>query len=123
MPHQESKKLVLLLSHNSNSDKSTVAFTIANAALSGGTEVAIFLTSDGVELSREGSCDLTTVRPFKPINELIDSFVEAGGVLWSCSPCFQHRGLDPKETVEGAVVTGATSLLEWIAAGASTLSL
>lgn len=123
MSDTKSKKLVLLLSHNSNDDKSTVAFTIANAALSGGMEVAVFLTSDGVEVSRDGACDHTTVRPFKPINELIDGFMENGGVLWSCAPCFQHRGLDAKETVEGTIVTGAGPLLEWVADGASTICL
>lgn len=123
MEENNSKKLVVLVSHNANDDKSTVAFTVANAALAKGLEVGVFLTSDGAELSRDGGCDLTTVRPFKPIQELIDGFVAGGGVLWACSPCFQHRGLKETETVEGTVVTGAGPMLEWIAAGASTLSL
>ncbi len=55
MSESAPKKLVLLLAHNANDDKSTVAFTIANAALSSGMEVAIFLTSDGVEVSRDRS--------------------------------------------------------------------
>ncbi len=112
-----------MLSHNTNSDKSTVAFTIANAALSTGMEVAIFLTSDGVELSRDNGCEFTAVRPFKPISELIEGFVDNGGVLWTCAPCFKHRGLEPQETVDGNIVTGAGPMLEWIATGASTLCL
>ena len=50
----KSKKLVLMLSQNGNDDKSTVAFTIANAALSTGMEVGVFLVSDGVEMGRQG---------------------------------------------------------------------
>ena len=123
MAQSNGKKLVLIISHNANDDKSTVGFTIANAALSTGTEVAIFLTSDGVELSRDGAADLTHVKPFKPIHELIDGFVENGGTLWSCAPCFQHRGLRTEETVDKCTVTGAGPLLEWVQSGAQVISL
>ena len=53
MSERKTNKLVVVLGENSNDDKSSVAFTIANAALSTGMEVAVFLTSDGVELFRE----------------------------------------------------------------------
>lgn len=119
----ESNKLVLLISHNANDDKSTVAFTIANAALSMGSEVAIFLTSDGVELSRDRATELTHVKPFKPIHQLIESFTEAGGVLWACGPCFEHRGLRAEENVDKCVVTGAGPMLEWVQSGARVISL
>ncbi|MEL6184030.1 MAG: DsrE family protein [Myxococcota bacterium] len=115
--------MVLIISHNANDDKSTVAFTIANAALSTGTDVAIFLTSDGVELSRDGATDYSHVKPFKALNELIESFVENGGFLWSCAPCFEHRGLRTEETVAKTMVTGAGPMLEWIREGARVISL
>lgn len=120
---ESKKKLVILLAHNANDDKSTVAFTIANAALSKEMDVAIFLTSDAVELARDGSHDLTHVQPFKKLEQLVDSFVENGGILWACSPCVQHRGIKAEGTVAKTIVTGAGPLLEWVAAGASTLSL
>ncbi|MEO9511078.1 MAG: DsrE family protein [Flavobacteriaceae bacterium] len=116
------KKLVLTLSVNAKDDVSTVAFTVANAALSKGMEVGIFLTSDGVELSKEGSCDYTHVQPFKKLNELRGVFIANGGILWSCAPCFNHRGLNVEETVEGATVVGAGPMLDWITEGAQTLS-
>ena len=75
------------------------------------------------ELSRDGAADLTHVKPFKPIHELIDGFVEKGGVLWSCAPCFQHRGLRTEETVDKSLVVGAGPMLEWVAAGARVISL
>src|SRR5678816_4933566 len=98
------KKLVVIVSFNANSDKATVGFTIANAALSTGMQVAVFLTSDGVELARDGSCNLTHVKPFKPLDELIDSFLEKGGVVWACTPCFQHHGLKEAENYEKVIV-------------------
>jgi len=123
MQENTSKKMVLPLAHNANDDKSTIAFTIANAALSSGMEVGIFLTSDGVELSREGSCDYASFKPFKPATELVEGFVAGGGVLWACAPCCTQRGLTEEETVDGTVIVGAGPMLEWVADGASTLSL
>jgi predicted peroxiredoxin len=116
-------KLVVLIAHNANDDKSTVGFTIANAALSTGMQVAVFLTSDGVEVSRDGSCDQTHVKPFKPINELIETFLEKGGTVWSCTPCFQHRGLKQEEVYNKVIVTGAGPLVEWVKDGAAVISL
>jgi len=116
------KKLVVTLSVNANDDVSTVAFTVANAALSKGMEVGMFLTSDGVELSKEGSCEYTHVQPFKKLNELIESFGSNGGVIWACSPCFNHRGLNAEEIVNGATVVGAGPMLDWIIEGAQTLT-
>jgi predicted peroxiredoxin len=119
----ESNKLVTVIASGANDDKSSVGFTIANAALSTGMEVAVFLTSDGVELSRDGGCDLTQVQPFKKLDELIDGFLDKGGVVWACSPCYQHRGLEPARNYEKVVVTGAGPLIEWVRAGAATICL
>jgi predicted peroxiredoxin len=117
-----SKKLVITLTTNSKDDLSTVAFTIANASLSKGMEVGVFLVSDGVEMSRDGGYEYTHVAPFKKLTELVEGFVANGGTLWSCSPCFNHRGLRADETVSGAEVVGAGPMLEWVAEGAQTLS-
>jgi len=116
------KKLVITVSVNSSSDISTVALTVANTAISKGLEVGIFLSSEGVELSREGANDYTHIQPFKKLNELLESFASNGGVIWTCSPCFNHRGLNADEIVKGAVIVGAGPMLDWIIEGAQTLS-
>lgn len=117
-----SQKLVVSLSVNAKDDVSTVAFTVANAAISKGMEVGVFLTSDGVELSRASAHEYTHVAPFKRLNELIEGFTANGGTLWACAPCFNHRGLNTNETVPGTEVVGAGPMLDWIASGAQTLS-
>ena len=117
-----SKKLVVTLSDSAKDDISTVAFTVANAALSKGMDVGVFLTSDGVEISRHGGYEFTHVAPFKKLNELVEGFSANGGTIWACSPCFNHRGLKAEETVEGTEVVGAGPMLDWIAEGAQTLS-
>nr|WP_299337777.1 DsrE family protein [Allomuricauda sp.] len=119
---KNTNKLIVTLSVNANDDVSTVAFTVANAAITKGMEVGMFLTSDGVELSKDGACEYTNVQPFKKLNELIATFSTNGGTLWACAPCFNHRGLNVEETVQGTTVVGAGPMLDWIAEGAQTLS-
>lgn len=121
MSETKTMKLVVVLGANANDDKSSIAFTIANAALSTGMQVAVFLTSDGVELARDGGYDLTQVQPFKKLEELVDTFVEKGGIVWACTPCYKNRGLKEDENVAKVVVTGAGPLIEWVQAGAATI--
>ncbi len=116
------KKLIVTVSANAKNDVSTVAFTVANAAISKGMQVGIFLSSDGVELSRDGATEFTHIQPFKKLNELIEGFTQNGGQLWACAPCFNHRGLNADETVEGTQVVGAGPMLDWISEGAQTLT-
>jgi predicted peroxiredoxin len=120
---EEKRKLVVLISHNANGDKSTVGFTIANAALSGGMDVLVFLVSDGVELGREGASDLAHIRPFRPLGELIDAFVKAGGVVAACGSCLQYRGMTAEHNAPGVQVAGVATLTSWLAAGAAAVSL
>jgi predicted peroxiredoxin len=115
-------KLVVTISHGSNHDLSSVGWTIANAALSGGHQVAVFLTSDGVYCAKAGYADAASVRPFKPLEELVRSFLDSKGTVWACSPCVQHRGLEPEAFLPGTLVTGAGALIEWLASGAQALS-
>jgi predicted peroxiredoxin len=115
-------KLVVVVTHGSNSDKSSVAMTIANAARSGGHEVAVFLTSDGVYLAKKGYADQSVYRPLKPLEELVTAFLQAKGTVWACTPCVSHRGLSPEDMLPGVTVTGAGPLVEWVTSGAQTLS-
>ena len=119
---QEKKKLVITLTVSPKDDNATVAFTVANAALGRGMDVGMFLASDGVENSRGGATDFTHVSPFKKLSELVQTFGDNGGVIWSCAPCFNHRGLKQDEVVGGTVVTGTGPMLDWIEAGAATLN-
>ncbi len=114
-------KIVVIITHGSNSDKSSVAMTIANASKSAGHEVAVFLSSDGVYLAKHGYADSSTYRPFKPLEELVRSFLDGKGTVWACGPCVTHRGLKNEDMLEGVIVTGAGPLIEWIGAGAQTI--
>lgn len=114
-------KIVFIITHGSNSDKSTVAMTVANGAKSAGHEVALFLSSDGVYCAKHGYTDNVSFRPFKPLEELMHTFIENKGVVWACTPCVQHRGLKQEDMVEGTIIVGAGPMIEWLAQGATTV--
>lgn len=116
------RNLVVLITHGTDSELSSVAFTIANGGLTSGLKVSIFLTSNGVDLARKRAVDATRCHPLEPLGELMQDFLRRGGQLWACTPCVKARGYEQADLVEGTVITGASPMHELIQAGAATLS-
>ncbi|HET6611837.1 MAG TPA: DsrE family protein [Kofleriaceae bacterium] len=117
-----SDKLVVLVTRGLDTEVSSVAFTIANGGLTAGLKVSIFLTSSAVDLVRKGALDSTHIKVMDPLKDLVDDFVRRGGTLWACAPCVKSRGYTADDLIEGAIITGASSMHELIKAGAATLS-
>jgi predicted peroxiredoxin len=115
-------KLVILVTKGIDSELSSVAFTIANGAITAGLKVSIFLTSTAIDLVRKGGQRMTHVQPLQPIAGLIDEFQSRGGVIWACPPCVQSRGYGQADLIDGVVITGASAMHAEIKQGAATLS-
>ena len=123
-PATETKKLVILLSRGLDDERSTVAWTLANAGVNAGQEVTVFLVSAGADVARRGAADIVRMNPVDPsLKELIDSFIAAGGQVWVCPPCAALRGYAPENLIDGAQITGAGPLHELLMDGAATLCL
>ena len=118
----EARKLVVLVTHGTDHELSSVAFTIANGGMTAGLEVSVFLTSAAVDLARKGAVETTVVPPLEPLRELIRDFLARGGTLWACTPCVRARGYSDSDLIEGTVVTGASVMHHLILNGAATLS-
>jgi predicted peroxiredoxin len=116
------KNLVVVVTHGTDHELSSVAFTIANGGMTAGLNVAVFLTSAGVDLVRKRASDTTQVTPLEPLAQLIGDFVKRGGALWACTPCVKARGYSESDLIDGVVVTGASKMHELVKAGAATLS-
>jgi predicted peroxiredoxin len=116
------RDLVVVITHNTTNDLSSVGFTIANGGLTAGLRVSIFLTSSGVDLARKRATDTTQVNPLEPLSQLIGDFIRRGGTLWACAPCVKARGYVESDLIDGVVVTGASKMHELIKQGAATLS-
>jgi len=105
-----------------NTDKATVAFVVANAAVGSGKETLVFLSVEGVRLGQKGYADDIREEGFAPLRELMDNFDKAGGTIWVCSPCFNKRKLDPANLVHGATIVGGAKLVEFLSDGSACVS-
>ncbi len=116
-------KFCISLSHaQDNTDKATVAFVIANAAVASDKETVVFLSTEGVRLAQSGYADGIHEEGFAPLKELMTNFVGAGGKIYVCSPCFKRRRLDENQLVPGAVIVGGAKLVEFLADAAPCVS-
>lgn len=119
---EASKELVVLITHGTDHEMSSVAFTIANGGITAGLKVSIFLTSSAVDLVRKRAADMTHVHPLEPLTGLVQDFIKRGGTLWACTPCVKARGYTQEDLIGNVIITGASPMHERIKAGAATLS-
>lgn len=116
------KFCVSLTRAKDDTDKATVGFVVANAALGCEQETMVFLSTEGVRLAVEGYADDIREEGFAPLKELMTSFVEEGGTILVCSPCFNKRKLDENRLVAGAKIVGGAKLVEFLADGSPCVS-
>jgi predicted peroxiredoxin len=67
---EQSRDLVVLVTHGLDHELSSVAFTIANGGMTAGLRVSVFLTSSGIDLARKRAVDHAHVKPLDPLAEL-----------------------------------------------------
>jgi predicted peroxiredoxin len=118
----EARDLVVVITHGTDHELSSVALTIALGGMTSGLKVSIFLTSAGVDIVRRGAAETTQVKPLEPLTNMLKDFVGRGGTLWACTPCVKARGYSQEHLIEGVVITGASPMHELIKKGAATLS-
>lgn len=123
MPTTTSEKVLINLSTGlEDTEKVTVAFLVATAALDAGKEVGIWLTQEAVRLALPGHAVGMGCDGCPPLERLFEQFATGGGQLLPCPICLKARALSADELVESATVTGATPLWEWIGDGATVFS-
>ena len=105
-----------------DSDKATVGFVLANAALGSGKETLVFLSVEGVRLAQKGYAADIREEGFAPLAELMENFAKAGGSIYVCSPCFKKRKLDENNLVAGAAIVGGAKLVEFLSDGSPCVS-
>jgi predicted peroxiredoxin len=116
------KFCVSLTSAKDNTDKATVAFVVANAAIASDKETMVFLSTEGVRLAEKGYADDIHEEGFSPLRELMENFAMAGGQIFVCSPCFRRRKLDENNLVPGALIVGGARLVEFLSEGSPSVS-
>ncbi|CEG26524.1 DsrE family protein [Bacillus sp. B-jedd] len=116
------KFLVSLTCAKNDPDKATVGFVVANAAVASGQESVVFLNVEGAYLASKGYADDINEEGFAPLKQLMENFIEAGGTLWVCSPCFKKRNLSEENLVDGAIIVGGAKLVEFLSLGAASIT-
>lgn len=116
------KFCVSLTRAKDDTDKTTVAFVIANAAVASDKDTLVFLSTEGVRIAVPGYADDVHESGFAPLRELVANFVKAGGKIFVCSPCFKKRGLDETKLIPGATIVGGAKLVEFLSDGSPCVS-
>ncbi|HMO16545.1 MAG TPA: DsrE family protein [Oligoflexia bacterium] len=116
------KFCVSLSSAKNDTDKATVAFVVANAALGSEQDTLVFLSIEGVRLAVKGYADDIHEEGFSPLKELMSSFIEGGGKVYVCSPCFKKRGYQDTDIIEGVTIVGGAKLVEFLSDGTPSIS-
>jgi len=108
-------QFVVSITHaKDNTDKATVGFVVANAAVASDKKTVVFLSIEGTRLSQPGYADSIHEEGFAPLKDLMANFAAAGGEIYVCSPCFKKRGLDETKLIAGAKVVGGAKLVEFM---------
>jgi len=116
-------KFCVNLTHSKDdTDRATVGFVLANAALGSGKETLVFLSVEAVRLSQPGYADDIREEGFAPLRELMENFAKGGGTMYVCSPCFKKRKLDENRLVPGAAIVGGAKLVEFLSDGSPCVS-
>jgi predicted peroxiredoxin len=113
---ESARELIVVMTHGSDHELSSVAFTIATGGMATGLRVAVFLTSAAVDLVRKQGTDNTVTPPF------VSDFLKRGGRLWACMPSVKARGYRQNDLIAGVEIAGPSKIHELIRGGAATLS-
>jgi predicted peroxiredoxin len=117
-----SKFCISLTRAKDDTDKATVGFVVANAAVGCERETMVFLSTEGVRLAVKGYADDIHEDGFAPLRQLMSDFVEGGGSILVCSPCFKKRKLDENNLINGATIVGGAKLIEFLSDGSPCVS-
>jgi predicted peroxiredoxin len=118
----EQRVVINLATGLEDGERVIVAFLVANAALSAGKRVAMFLTKEAVRLGLDGFAEGTACDGCPPLSAQFQQYADGGGELLVCPICFNSRKLDDGALVQNARIAGATPLWEWIGDGATVFS-
>ena len=95
----QNQKLVIVITRGLDDERSSVAWSIANAGIASDLEVTVFLAASGVDWVRKRAADVAHLNPLDPpLKELIDNLMSNGGSVLVCPPCAKVRGYSEVDT-------------------------
>ena len=102
-------------------ERATLPFVVGNVAATADQEAVVLLTSDAVWLATKGYAEGVQKESFPPLGEQIRAFVANGRQLWACGACTKPRGIGEADLIEGARITTAVNVVEYLASAAASI--
>jgi len=119
----QKQKLVIVITRGLDDERSSVAWSIANAGVASDLEVTVFLAASGVDWVRKGAADAARLNPLDPpMKEMVQNVMSHGGKILACPPCAKVRGYAQEDLLDGVILAGSAAMHEIIKQGAATLS-
>lgn len=104
-----------------NAAKATVPFIVGGAAAARDGQTAMFLTHDAIYTATKGGNDGIQADGMKPLDDVVQAYVDNGGILWVCKACADAKGVTADDLIDGAEIAGAGHLLGFVDNGAQIL--
>ena len=117
------KQLVIIITHGLDDERSSVAWSIANGGINAGLDVTVFLASSAVDWVRKGAADLVHLNPEDPpMIAMIQKVLDSGCTICVCPPCAKVRGYSEDDLLDEVKIVGSSAIHEPIKQGAATLT-
>ena len=97
-------------------ERATVPFIAAATAAVSGRRAIVVCTIDGVHNGTAAHHDVAA-EGLPALPDLLATLVDNGGEVWLCSACTTVRGITGDDTVDGATIVGAATIVEALASG------
>ena len=119
MEENADKVVIIATRGGEDPERASLPFVMANAALALDTQAVVILQGTGVTLAKKGCYEHVFAAGLPPLKELVDSFIELGGILLVCTPCIQERNITKEMLVETAKpIKAARVIMETLEASA-----
>ena len=104
-------------------ERAILPFVVGNVAATADQEAVVLLTIEGVWNATHGYAEHVLQEGFQPLKDVMQSFMDNGGEVWACGACTNPRGIVASDLIKGAKIVTAANVVEYMASGASTLTI
>jgi len=117
------EKIVIVATHGvEDPERACLPFVLGNASLAMDTLAVVILQGTAVTLAKKGCYEHVFAAGLPSLKELVDSFVELGGILLVCSPCIQERQITADMLVGTAQPIKAARVVMELLEASATIS-
>jgi len=119
-----SKSFLINCTHGQeDAERATLPFIVGNVAVTADQQATVFLTAEAVRIATRDYAEGVRAHGMKPLVEVMQSFLQNGGVIWACGACTGPRGITEADLITGAKIVTAVNLVEHLVGGAIPLNL